>query len=316
MLKIIMLFLYYDIFITTYALEDDTLTRFHDEYTSHRHYEDFSNLPRNGELFEGDIIMDSYLRRAIYGEKSKKSALRNLGIFDKLWHNGIVFYSIDFSLTPRNHITLIRAIKEFEKRTCIRFRKRKREYDYVVFTSRHDGCFSYIGRRGGRQILNVGKRCRKLGTYEHEIMHALGIVHEHSRADRDDYIKINFKNIKSKNLRNFQKYDYYQTDNLNVQFNYASVMLYPNYAFSKNGKDTIMAVSQPGLKFGQRKQFSVSDVKQINRLYRCKEKSTSYEGLVSDIHATAKSIGHKNIFERTMMRLQNFLDGFNLIFLF
>ena len=31
------------------------------------------NLPKNGELFEGDMIMDNRLRRNVYGEKSKKS---------------------------------------------------------------------------------------------------------------------------------------------------------------------------------------------------------------------------------------------------
>ena len=44
------------------------------------------------------------------------------------------------------------------------------------------------------------------GTYEHENMHALGFIHEHSRPDRDDYLNVKYKNIKKREWVNFQKY--------------------------------------------------------------------------------------------------------------
>ena len=31
----------------------------------------------------------------------------------------------------------------------------------------------------------------------HEILHFLGFYHEHTRYDRDEYIKVNWKNIKT-----------------------------------------------------------------------------------------------------------------------
>ena len=34
-----------------------------------------------------------------------------------------------------------------------------------------------------------------LGVAQHEFMHALGIHHEHTRMDRNDYVDINFDNI-------------------------------------------------------------------------------------------------------------------------
>ena len=67
----------------------------------------------------------------------------------------------------------------------------------------------------------------------HELMHAAGFWHEQSRADRDDYITINWKNIKDGMEYNFLKYDLRKIDHLGAKYDTCSVMHYGAYAFSK-----------------------------------------------------------------------------------
>ena len=55
-----------------------------------------------------------------------------------------------------------------------------------------------MGRKlNGHQELNLGARCNSLSVIIHEILHALGFLHEQSRKDRDLYVTINYDNIDS-----------------------------------------------------------------------------------------------------------------------
>jgi hypothetical protein len=92
----------------------------------------------------------------------------------------------------------LKAINEYCKNTCIRFvPKTKKTTNYVAFTSDNTGCHSYVGMKGGKQMLNLqSPGCvTMIGTAEHEMMHALGCWHEHTRCDRDEFVTINRTNI-------------------------------------------------------------------------------------------------------------------------
>lgn len=47
------------------------------------------------------------------------------------------------------------AFNEYHSRTCIRFRPRSKERDYIVLTNGNSGCWSSVGRIGGRQVRTV-----------------------------------------------------------------------------------------------------------------------------------------------------------------
>ncbi|RXG56926.1 Zinc metalloproteinase nas-4 [Armadillidium vulgare] len=59
-----------------------------------------------------------------------------------------------------------------------------------------EGCYSYVGRKGGGQEINLPTWCtNSFGSLLHEMYHALGFLHEQSRSDRDAFVDINWDNI-------------------------------------------------------------------------------------------------------------------------
>ena len=71
---------------------------------------------------------------------------------------------------------------------------------FGAFSSR---CWSFVGRQGGSQDLSLGSGCDFKGTVIHELLHALGFFHEHTRLDRDDYVTISWDKIKTGNKLSF-----------------------------------------------------------------------------------------------------------------
>jgi len=257
-------------------------------------------LPKNGDLFEGDIVMDDRMRRVVLGVESKRAYLKDRS----LWPKGRVPYTFDKSLLPKIKRKILKGMAEFKKYTCIRFVPREdTDTDYVIFKSEPHKCSSSVGRIGGSQAITLGRGCSRLGTVVHEMMHSLDIIHEQSRPDRDSYVTIKLDNVKKKLLHNFQKYDFERASNDGLPYNYGSVMHYSNHAFSKNGKDTIVAKVDPSLRFGQRIQFTTLDIESINRLYNCDKDVTRYADELED-NVTAEDVA----VERDMR--ENSLFGF------
>ena len=75
--------------------------------------------------------------------------------------------------------------------TCIQIKPRTNQKDYVHVFFREDGYWSDLGRIGGRQEMNLGNDL-SAGTAAHEMMHTLGVSHEHQRSDRKDWIFIDW----------------------------------------------------------------------------------------------------------------------------
>lgn len=135
------------------------------------------------------------------------------------------------------------AMTVFHTKTCIRFIPRTNEKDYIYIQRTNTGCWSSVGRVGGKQEVNLQTPgcTTKVGTAVHELNHAVGFVHEQNRPDRDDYVTIQTQNIQRGTESNFAKALSSTIDNQGVRYDYGSVMHYSANAFSTNGKPTIIA---------------------------------------------------------------------------
>ena len=122
--------------------------------------------------------------------------------------------------------------------------------------------------------MSVDTTCRVLGSTIHELSHALGMWHEHSRRDRDTYVNINYGNIQVDALRNFDILSVEEMRQVpsNIGYDIESIMHYGPDAFaSQPGQSTISARSGVpcASNMGQRLAMSYKDQLRLNAMYQC-----------------------------------------------
>lgn len=178
-----------------------------------------------------------------------------------LWPDAEIPFEVDRSAQGKTAM-IEWAIRLFEG-TPLRIRPRTAaDRDYVVFRTLGSGCWSYLGRQGGPQDIDV-TTCAG-GNIAHELMHAAGFYHEQSRGDRDDYITIMWDEIAPEMRSNFDKRDVRGQDI--GAYDYDSIMHYPMHAGSRSGNPTIIPRS-PNAHIGQRERLSALDRAAIDVLY-------------------------------------------------
>ena len=72
----------------------------------------------------------------------------------------------------------------------------------------------------------------------HELMHTIGFWHEHTRPDRDEYVRINEWNIDTRKLpiHNFNKRKRWEANINGGEYDYCSIMHYSLSAGAKASK--------------------------------------------------------------------------------
>ncbi|KAM9798178.1 embryonic protein UVS.2-like [Neosynchiropus ocellatus] len=177
-----------------------------------------------------------------------------------IWWGTVIPYTISPQLAGLEW-KIHAALRMISDASCIRFKEHSDELSFLGFQD-GAGCASYVGQIGGRQPVFISSAC-SVGNICHEVIHALGFHHEHTRQDRDQYISVAMENIIPKRRRHF-KIKYGDTQNLPYDLN--SIMHYGQYFFSKNGGQTLMA-KVPGATMGQRTHLSQLDMQRLNQLY-------------------------------------------------
>jgi Astacin (Peptidase family M12A) len=156
------------------------------------------------------------------------------------WDGGVIPFSIHASMP--NPERVLRVIAYFNETTPVRFVPYNGQSDSVVFMPFEGLCLSYLGRVSGNQPIYLDDRCNE-HEITHEIMHALGFIHEHTRADRDRYVAVNWKNIEEDKQSQFMISPTSLHEPLDKRpFDYNSVMIYSGTAFALDrGQPTLVS---------------------------------------------------------------------------
>ncbi|XP_054879574.1 high choriolytic enzyme 1-like [Poeciliopsis prolifica] len=212
-------------------------------------------------IFQGDILMPKTTN------KNAVPCVLTGCLWPKQGRHVTVPYLISPYYTQEQRNLILTALQSFEQTTCIRFVPYSgNTRDFIYFES-ISGCWSSLGRQDGGQYISLDKDgCLSRRTIQHEVLHALGFHHEQVRSDRDQHVQILFENIKDGEYDQFKKV---QTNNLGTPYDFTSVMQYGKYAFSKNGRPTIVARFNPNYDWGRATRMSANDITRVNRLYQC-----------------------------------------------
>lgn len=192
------------------------------------------------------------------------------------WEKSIVPFVFSAGFTRNELVTIIGAMNHIMRNTNVSFRRKNfSDKNFIRFVKVSEeemgfcGGHSWIGRMwiGGQDITFS---CVKQRTAIHEICHALGLYHEQSREDRDNFVRILWNNITPTADFNFVKHTLDATDI--GSYDFESVMHYQATAFGKevDGQtlQTIERISDPSDRsFGRSDVLSPRDVRSINLMY-------------------------------------------------
>lgn len=180
------------------------------------------------------------------------------------WSTRVIPYWIQPSVPNPDRVKAALALFDG---TPIRFIEHTDQPDAMVFEDGNDICKSYIGRIGGLQPIWIP--ANKCGPTEiaHEIMHALGFIHEQNRADRDGFITVMIDNVEDQYRMNFEKLpqEFMMLSGL-AQFDFESIMIYPVDLFAKGGQST-MESKVPDRPIRPGNALSSSDIERITKAY-------------------------------------------------
>jgi hypothetical protein len=220
------------------------------------------------KIFEGDIILDHVTARPV-ARKGMGTDAVGVAYGPYLWpSSGQGPIQIPY-ITTNGATNLTAALNQFNTTFSglIQFVYQPGQTDHVNFNfdpnNNNGQCESYVGHVGGEQVVTGSYSC-SLGTLLHELGHVVGLWHEHERPDRNTYITFNPGNVILGSESNFTQL----SDNFQDlgPYDYASIMHYIPYAFSRNGGAVLESIP-PGIPLSNYVGYTAADIDGIARMY-------------------------------------------------
>ena len=160
-----------------------------------------------------------------------------------------------------NQASIAGAIVTFEQQTNVRFVQRADQDDYIRFSKQTRGnANSKTGRQGGEQYVNASLNFE--GTILHELAHAVGLIHEHQREDRDDFVIFHGDRV----TEDPEQYEKVELEARTEKYDFESLMHYPagNPAAPIFESKSAVPLPRP---IGSKGMFTVTDKSFLEHLY-------------------------------------------------
>ncbi|KHJ77063.1 astacin, partial [Oesophagostomum dentatum] len=169
--------------------------------------------------------------------RPKRQAFKDWRYPNTIWDQGLYYY-FGSSANDKVRRAFLLGAEMWRKDTCINFTHSWTAPNRVRVIA-GNGCWSYVGKiRRSPQDLSLGSGCEvsgarlvqtiylQPGIAAHEIGHALGFFHTHSRHDRDQFITVYSGNIRHDWLDQFNRESTNTNDNYGITYDYGSLMHY------------------------------------------------------------------------------------------
>lgn len=210
------------------------------------------------------------------------------------WTNGKVPYEFSSDISTSNAAAMKRMFQDIEDKTCVRFVPKTRSDKNYAMIQSGNKCSAPLGMASGSSTsktslsssssstgtpsnIILGQSCFTTQRVARRIMNLLGIPHETSRPDRDDFVEINFSNLRpgyDKQVKQVAR-SAFLAGVLDVPYDLQSVTQYTDDDIAANTANwAIRAKSRRNVQMGG-DTFSSSDWAKIRKAYNCPSSSFS-----------------------------------------
>lgn len=216
------------------------------------------------DVLLGDMALSQEQMNYLYSTDGTK----RLGLSSPFsqWPNATVFYDVDKSVDEKGKEVVIAAMNYIQNVSCVRFQLREEATQHYVLIKSGKACSSKVGmRREGAQWMIVDGDLCSTGSIIHELLHTLGFLHMHTANDRDEYIDINWNNIRDDARINFKQFVAH-VSMFKTEYDYDSITHYSGVAFAKDKKIPTIVPKKPAPNMGQRKGRREAEMNLISEL--------------------------------------------------
>jgi hypothetical protein len=218
-------------------------------------------------VYQGDIVLD-HVEQSPNGPQAQSFGI---AYSQYMWPLVGSVYQIPYTIDPSSGdmTNLNTAVSTFNSTFSglIQLVPYTSQTNYIDFDFDADDtsgvCEANEGMVGHEQVVGGSGTCT-VATILHEMGHTVGVWHEQSRPDRDTYVTVNYGAV-IKASRSF--FDPISDDQQELTpYDYASVMEYPAFSFSRNGEPCIESIPA-GIPLSNPNGYSAADIDGIERLY-------------------------------------------------